>query len=280
MNEFPRTEVGGISVSRMIIGTNWFLGWSHTSAARDKLIGSTQTPSKVADIIEVYLKAGVDTIMGFAQRDVQHQAVQEAQQRTGKKMIVISTPAVPVDDNQASRDEAQKIFDAEVQRNVDICLPHSSSIDRLVDRRLRKVLLMDEYSKMIRDRGMKPGMSTHTNEAPIYADESGLDVDTYIQIYNAAGFLMPLEVDWVQRIIWGLKKPVMTIKPMASGRLHPLVGLAFSWATLRDQDMVTVGTLTPDEAQECIDISMSVLSRQANSVKLQRTRSKSTVDGK
>lgn len=29
---FPRTTVGGKSVSRMIIGTNWLAGWSHTGA--------------------------------------------------------------------------------------------------------------------------------------------------------------------------------------------------------------------------------------------------------
>ncbi len=38
MNEFPRTKVGGVSLSRMIIGTNWFLGWSHTTAAKDQYI--------------------------------------------------------------------------------------------------------------------------------------------------------------------------------------------------------------------------------------------------
>ena len=46
---------------------------------------------------------------------------------------------------------------------------------------------------------MIPGLSTHMPETPIYADESGLDVDTYISIYNAMGFLMQIEVDWVQR---------------------------------------------------------------------------------
>ena len=35
---FPRTTVGGVSLSRMIIGTNWMLGWSHTSGAADTLI--------------------------------------------------------------------------------------------------------------------------------------------------------------------------------------------------------------------------------------------------
>ena len=38
MDEFPRTTVGGVSLSRLLIGTNWFLGYSHTSAAKSKFI--------------------------------------------------------------------------------------------------------------------------------------------------------------------------------------------------------------------------------------------------
>ncbi|GAG02576.1 unnamed protein product [marine sediment metagenome] len=129
---------------------------------------------------------------------------------------------------------------------------------------------------MIRDRGMLPGLSTHMPETIIYADESGLDVETYISIYNAAGFLMHLEVDWVHRIIWNAKHPVIAIKPMAAGRLLPLVGLAFVWATVRDTDMVAVGTSTPDEAREVIEFSRSILERRSDRVELQKTRSKQT----
>ena len=97
--------------------------------------------------------------------------------------------------------------------------------------------------------------------------------------YNAAGFMMQVEIDWVHRIISEAKKPVITIKPLAAGRLLPLVGLAFSWATIRDQDMVTIGCSTPDEAREVIDISLAQLSRRASAVELQRTRSKASIDG-
>jgi hypothetical protein len=114
----------------------------------------------------------------------------------------------------------------------------------------------------------------------IYADETGLDVGTYIQIYNAAGFLMQLEVDWIHRIIWNAKHPVMTIKPMAAGRLLPLVGLGFVWGTLRDQDMVTVGTMSPDEAREVIETSLACLEHRHANIDLQRTRSKDTVSPK
>jgi hypothetical protein len=149
-----------------------------------------------------------------------------------------------------------------------------------VNRRTRKIEGMDRYCALIREREMIPGLSTHMPESPIYADESDLDVETYIQLYNAAGFLMQIEVDWVHRMIWNCKKPVMTIKPFAAGRLMPLVGLAFVWATLRDIDMVTVGCLTPDEAKECIDISLSILEKRASTVQLQRTRSKASVEAR
>jgi hypothetical protein len=132
---------------------------------------------------------------------------------------------------------------------------------------------------MIRERNMVPGLSTHMPETIVYADESGIDVETYIALYNAMGFLMQLEVDWVARIIQDAKKPVMTIKPMAAGQLRPFQGLAFAWSTLRDQDMVTVGTMSPREAEEVIQISLNVLAKRESRLALQETRSKVTVKG-
>ena len=133
---------------------------------------------------------------------------------------------------------------------------------------------IDRYTRMIRERGMVPGLSTHMPESVPIADNTGADVETYIQMYNAAGFLMQVEADWVMRIIRNAKKPVMTIKPLAAGRLLPPVGLAFVWSTIRDQDMVTIGTTTPDEAREVIDISFDLLNRRIPDNELQKTRSK------
>jgi hypothetical protein len=131
---------------------------------------------------------------------------------------------------------------------------------------------------MIRERGMIPGLSTHMPESLIYADKTGADIETYIQIYNAAGFLMQVEADWIMRVIQNAKKPVMTIKPLAAGKLLPVVGFAFVWSTIRDQDMVTIGTTTPEEARESIEISLDLLSKRIPENELQRTRSKNSLD--
>jgi hypothetical protein len=277
VDKFPRTMIGNVSVSRMIIGTNQFLGFSHTSAAKDKNLREVMSRDRIAGIIEVFLNEGIDTIMGLHQMPLLQQAIKEAQERTGRKVIVISTPTITVGDDAEAMAANEGIFDIEASIGTTVCMPHQMSTDALVDIRLRKIKNMDRYCQMIRDRGMLPGLSTHMPETIAYADGSGLDVETYIALYNAAGFLMHLEADWVHRIIWSAKHPVITIKPMAAGRLLPLVGLGFCWATIRDIDMVTIGTATPDEAREVIDISRSILERTATQIELQKTRSKQTV---
>jgi hypothetical protein len=285
MSQFPRTIVGGVSVSRLIVGTNWFLGYSHCTAAKDDdLKELVRDRRRIADILDVFLQAGVDTIMGPITTPPLYDAIQEAQDRTGREAVIVSTPSVPVAPRTPvdgfDADEAARILDAELQRHVRICMPHTSTTDLLVDRCSRQIRSMDQLCRLIRQRGMIPGLSTHMPEAIILADETGLDVETYISIYNAVGFLMPLEVDWVHRIILQAQKPVMTIKPLAAGQIRPLQGLSFAWNTLRDRDMVTVGTMSPREAQECIDLSLAMLERRRPEVKLQETRSKNTVSAR
>ena len=121
---------------------------------------------------------------------------------------------------------------------------------------------LPDYLSMIRDRGMIPGLSAHMPELVVYSDQNEYDVETYIQIYNCMGFLMQVEVESVNKIIWNAKKPVMTIKSMAAGRCTPFVGLNFSYNTLRPCDMVTVGAMTPAEVHEDVEYAMAALERR------------------
>jgi len=282
MDGFPRTEVGGVSLPRMIIGTNWFLGWSHCTKAKDNHIKSLHGDYKsIADIIEVFFNAGVNAIVGQIAMEQLRNAIDEAEQRTGVKAIVISTPgfkvgpSTPIDG--LDMDEVQQRLDEEAAHGATFCMPHQSTTDPLVDRCTREIRKMDTLCAAIRERGMIPGLSTHMPEAIVYADQTKLDVETYISIYNSMGFLMPVEVDWVQKIILNAKKPVLTIKPMAAGQLRPLQALSFVWNTIREQDMVCVGTLTPQEAAELIELSLSMLEKRTANIELQETRSKASV---
>jgi hypothetical protein len=262
----------------MIIGTNWFMGFSHTSAAQSRFIVQHQTATRIADVMEVFFEAGINATLGGQPYDDHFiAALREVEDRSGQKAIWIGTPSFDLSGTGEARDKNLRTLDAFAEKGCAICGPHQSTTDALLDRRARCIRDIEPITEAIRERGMIPFLSTHMPETPIYADETGIDVASYIQIYNAAQFLMQIEIDWVHRMIWKREKPVITIKPLAAGRLPPLVGLAFAWSTIRDQDMVCVGCMTPDEAREVIEISFAQLERRAPEIDLQTTRSKASV---
>ncbi|MAE61126.1 MAG: hypothetical protein CMJ49_07195 [Planctomycetaceae bacterium] len=276
MNDFPRTIVGGASLSRLIIGTNWFLGYSHMSKAKNTFIKDYQTTKNIADILTVFMNAGVDTVMGMPET-ILRDAIAEAQDRTGRTAKLVLTPHFNITAGGPPENDPPHMFDRCKAMGATLCMPHQCVTDRLIDRMDNRIRDIDKYTTMIRERGMIPGLSTHMPETINIADDTDADVETYIQIYNAAGFLMQVEADWVMRCISNARKPVMTIKPLAAGRLLPPVGLAFVWNTIRNQDMVTIGTTTPDEAREIIDISLDFLNRRLPDNELQTTRSKQSL---
>ncbi len=282
MSTFPRTMVGGVSLSRLIIGTNWMLGYSHCTPAKDKYIKEVIRERKhMADILEVYFRAGVDTIMAPFDNAPLQDALHDAQDRTGVQGILVATPSLPVTAETPAQGfdigEVERILDATAAQGAVFCMPHQCTTDALTDRCSRDIRRMAEITPLIRQRGMIPGLSTHMPEAIVYADERQLDVETYISIYNSAGFLMQLEVDWTAKIIRQAQHPVMTIKPLAAGQLRPFQALNFVWNTIRPCDMVTIGTMSPDEAREVIEMSLGILEDHPTDIKLQETRSKASV---
>lgn len=264
---FPRTQVGGVSLSRMIIGTNWILGYSHTSVAADNYIRKTNgnNQAQVA-LLKRYLSYGVDTIMGpMAASQLLLDSIKQTEDETGKKLIIVDTPIIDVTDTKEGRKSALETIEQSRKNGATFCMPHHSSVEQLVNKHTQTIDRLPDYLSMVRDNGMIPGLSAHMPELVIYSDQNEYDVETYIQIYNCMGFLMQIEVEYINKVIWNAKKPVMTIKSMAAGRVSPFVGLSFSWNTIRPQDMVTVGCMNPDEIDEDVEISMAAFEkRQAN----------------
>ncbi len=276
MTEFPRTDVGGVSLPRMIIGSNWFLGYSHTSLAKDHFIKKYQSQERITEVLTVFLEHGIDAVMAPLSQHLED-AIRAAEDRTGRRMIRILTPTFNIQPDGSPEDEPEAVLDRCKKLGATFCMPHQCVTDALLDRMQGVIRGLDPYTRMIRERGMIPGLSTHMPETVVFADNMDADVETYIQLYNADGFLMQVEADWVMRIIRNAHKPVMTIKPLAAGRLLPVVGLAFVWNTIREQDMVTVGTTTPDEAREVIELSLDLLDRRLPDHPLQETRSKKSL---
>ncbi len=270
MDLFPRTQVENISLPRMLIGSNWMLGYSHRTTSADSMIRERySTKEAVSEVICAYLAYGIDAMMApFVGDDLQPNAVvmdgiHMAEDKMGRKLILIDTPIVDVSDTPQAHDFTAQKIETVRKNGADICLLHHSSVEQLVCKHTGTIDRLPEYTRMIRENGMIPGLSAHMPELVLYSDNHPeYDVQTYIQLYNCLGFLMQIEVEGVRRIIENAKKPVMTIKSMAAGRCTPYVGLTFSFATLRPQDMVTVGAFSAREVHEDVEIALAALERR------------------
>ena len=274
MDLFPRTEVDGHSLPRMLIGSNWMLGYSHRTPSADQMIRDRFSDKKAfCDVLCTYLEYGIDAMMAPfvgvggdgkpVNAEVMMDGIHMAEDKMGKKITLIDTPIIDVSDTPEAYDKTARHIEAVRANGADICLIHHSSAEQLVCKHTGTIDRLEKYTKMIRDNHMTPGLSAHMPELIIYSDNHPeYDVQTYIQIYNCLGFLMQIEIEGVRRIIENAKHPVMTIKSMAAGRCTPYVGITFSFATLRECDMVTVGAYTPAEAREDIEIALAAIERR------------------
>jgi len=250
----------------MLIGTNWICGYSHTSPAADSLITGFHCDTKrIGSLLDAYLGYGIDAIMAscFDGESLLWRAVKETEQRTGKGIIMIDTPIINMADSAEGRLAAQRRIQTSGKSGATFCMPHHSSVEELVNKHKGTIDRLPDYLAMIRDAGMIPGLSAHMPELVLYSDANEYDVQTYIQIYNCLGFLMQVEVEYIHNVIMKAKKPVMTIKSMAAGRVTPFVGLNFSFATIRPCDMVTLGAFTPGQVHEDVEISLAAIERRA-----------------
>ncbi|MDR1464469.1 MAG: hypothetical protein LBJ11_04110 [Oscillospiraceae bacterium] len=260
---FPRADVAGVSLPWLLIGTNWLMGYSHTSAAADAGIRARYpTYQSYLPVFEAFVSRGVDAMMGPGENKPLPDAPHYAEQQLGRKIIFVDTPVLNVDDSPQGRREAEQKIRQSAADGATFCLPHHACTERLVNRTRGTIDRLDDYTKMIRDAGLIPGLSCHMPEMIPYADQNGYDVETYIQIYNPMGFLMQVEIENVSKIIRQAKKPVMVIKPFAAGRCSPYVGLNFVYNTIRDRDMVTRGAGSPAEALEDIEIALAAIERR------------------
>lgn len=125
----------------MLIGTNWLLGYSHKTHPMNHMICERNNNAKaMCDIICAFAKYGIDALMApITTSQPLMEALNDAEQKLGKRIIRIDTPTINVDDNAAARAEAgQKIRDC-AKAGADFCLIHHTSAEALVNKNLGQI---------------------------------------------------------------------------------------------------------------------------------------------
>ncbi len=266
----PTTTIEGHHIGRLVIGTNWFLGYSHMSAAKSKWIRRYQDAEKIANVLEVCSEGGMNAFVAPVS-ELMTEAVRLHEDRTGRHLIQILTPG------GKTTEELMEGIDEAADLGAEFCLPHTSWTDARLNPAENEITDWPRVAEYIRETGMIPGLSTHRPEAIAVGDRAGYDIATYIQPLNPIGFLCAVETDWTAGIINRTEKPVICIKPLAAGRVNPPTGLGFAFSNLKPIDMVCIGLLCEEEAEEDLEIVRQIFERQRAQVELQYTRSKAAL---
>ncbi len=206
---FPSVSVAGVTLPRIIIGTNSLLGWSHTSLGRDRWIRQFYTPERIADVFVKCLEFGLTAVFGPCYQPLL-QALDITEKRTGIRLTFIGTT---LGDPTAIREQIKQLKDA----GAKFCLLHGGWADSFPIENGR-IKDFDRYFALIRETGMIPGTSCHRADRLQMIIKGNYDCEVVAVPVNKIGFYMHPSREAILEVLKECPKPVIAIKPLASGR--------------------------------------------------------------
>lgn len=267
----PYSEIGGLQIARLVIGTNTFFGYSHFSKARDILWRRYFTDERIEEVLEKCALKGMNAICSLPGERLR-KIMDRVERNTGVHIYWFATPG-----NRYPWENWKDDVNLTADVGAEFCMPHQCYTDNALYSGKGEIERYPEIAAYIREKGMRPGLSTHTPHTIRVVDNANYDCDVYIQPYNSIGFLCSVETDWIARVIRNAKKPVLCIKPLGAGRIMPPTGLPFVFNSIAPKDVVCIGMMSPEEVEENVTIVEQTLAGQAASVELQYTRSKAAL---
>ena len=165
----PTVRFGKHEITRLIIGSNPFYGFSHSVPVLDQIMQDWNTTEQVCRTLHACERNGINTYQGNArERSVADLTRYRAE---GGKMQVISL---------AAGDAIPQVV--EQAKPIGIA-HHGENTDRLF--REGKLQEVHEFTKRARQAGVMVGVSTHQPENISRIEELGWDVDFYMGcVYN------------------------------------------------------------------------------------------------
>ena len=241
-----KVKLGKLEVSRFIIGSNPFSGFSHQGDKMNLEMQHYFTVARIKETLKQAEKAGITTIIARADNHV-IRTLWEYWDEGGKLQWVAQTcPGVGPTEKVAQMaidGGAKAVY---VHGGVmDYCLANNNFDDPL------------KGIELIRKAGLPVGIAGHNPEVFVWA-EKNWNMDFYMcAYYNAAHRDKDAEKksnqpEWfleedrqkMADTIKGLKRPVIHYKVLAAGRNDPKDALPFAAKTMRPTDAVCVGVYT------------------------------------
>lgn len=239
----PAVRFGNREVSRLVCGSNPFMGYSYRSEAHSQWQREHFTPQRISEVLEKCLELGINTLAGNYDDDrTLAQALDILEKRTGHRMQWI---AYTHGGREGQEDSIWRIADdgafaCYIQGGVVDSQFHYSYTGRIV---LAKGDTLDRaipWLALIREKGMLPGLGTHRHQILRLAEQRGYDTEFYMTTFNFRNVYCSYAEQF--KAVRSTPKPIVAIKSMAGGgQIPPADALTCCFTGLKPTDVVAVG---------------------------------------
>lgn len=235
--------IGSARVSRFILGSNPFSGFSHQNVDTDQAMRRYFTVARIKKILQRAENAGVNTLIARADHHVLRMLLEYRDEGGKIQWLAQTCPELGPTESSVSRAIANGAVG---------CFVHGGVTDNLLAKgRLAEV--QPDLDKL-RNAGLAAGIAGH-NPAVFEFAEKHLDADFYMCCYynptdrskkadHVHGAVEKFADEDRQRmisLIANLSRPVIHYKILAAGRNNPAEAFATAAAAMRDDDAVCVG---------------------------------------
>jgi hypothetical protein len=237
-----------LSVSRLILGSNPFSGFSHQSPEMDGAMRHFFTTSRIKATLSEAEKLGVNTLIARTDFHVMRMLMEYRDEGGALQWFAQTCPEV-------GSHEACILRAA--NNGAKACHLHGGVMDNAFAQ--GKLDDVQPALDLIRQKGMLAGIAAHNHHVIEWAAEH-LDLDYYLCCYynpsnraahpeHIAGdteYYLEEDRQAMTALIQQLAKPVVHYKILAAGRNDPRAAFAFAASKMRPNDAVCVGIYPKD----------------------------------
>ena len=260
-------QIGGIQVSRFILGSNPFSGFSHQGAETDLEMVRYYTAARIKETIRAAESLGINTLIGRTDLHIIRLLLEYWDEGGRIQWFAQTCPGVG---------PHQMCIERAAANGALACHIHGGVMDHLLAQgRLDEI---PQAVEEIRRRGMLAGIAGHRPQVFAWA-ERNLDLDYYMCSYydpiprdkraehvcGTEEVYLPEDRQAMTELIRGLSRPVIHYKILAAGRNEPEEAFAYAARSMRDTDAVCVGVYAKDNPR-MIEQDVELLARSISVV--------------
>jgi len=244
----PQVTLGGVSVSRFMIGANPFGGYAHQTRERDEEMRNWYTMERVKECYRLAEDAGVTTHLGRADEFIMRALREHWNEGGGLTWVAQTCPGVG---------SIRHGVNNAIQGRAKCCFIHGGEMDYRVAN--GETAEISDAIQMIKDHGMAAGTAGHRTETVRWAADH-LDLDFFMtsyynpddrtrqahRNYELEEYYGPEHREAMCALIQELPAPAIHYKVLAAGRNDPHEAFAFVAVAYRPGDAVCVGIFTKE----------------------------------